>query len=268
MRKKIGLVLGAGGARGFCHIGVLEVFQENNIPIDIVTGCSMGAMIGVGFAAGVSTEQMRKTASQITSRQVFDVNIFQLRSSLKTGGGLARGDRAMKIFKEFAGDVNIEDCKIPFAAIAADLRAQKLHVFTRGPVATAIRASISIPVIFRPVEHEGMLLVDGGLLKRMPIQEARDLGADVIIAVDAIGPPRELRSNSAFAILDSSYQMMDWRAAHKEGTGADILILPELTDRSSFVFRNNEEAIQIGREAALTALPRIKELVGCISSQG
>ena len=262
MRKKIGLVLGAGGARGFCHIGVIEVLNENNIPIDIVTGCSMGALIGGGFAAGVPTEEMRKNARQITTSTVFDIDFLHLRSNIRSRGGLARGNRAIQIFKRLAGETNIEDCHIPFAAIAADMRSHKLYTFTKGPVWQAIRASISIPAIFQPMEHEGMLLVDGGLLKRMPIAEARELGADIIIAVDAIGPPRALHSTSTFSILDASYQLLDWRSAKYEGQDADVLIVPNLGDRSSFLFRNNEEAIQIGREAAIAALPQIKRVLG------
>jgi len=261
MKKKIGLALGAGGARGFCHIGVIEVLQENNIPIDIVTGCSMGAMIGGGFAAGVSCKEMRVTAKQITTTAVFDVDFLNIRSNLRSRGGIARGERAMKIFKQFAGDILIEDCKIPFAAIAADMRGQQLYKFKNGPLWQAIRASISIPAIFQPVEHNNKLLVDGGLLRRMPITEARELGADIIIAVDAIGAPRPLNSTSTFSILDASYQMIDWRSAQHEGKQADILITPDLGDRSSFLFRNNEEAIQKGREAALVALPLIQNLI-------
>lgn len=257
MRKKVGLVLGAGGARGFCHIGVLEVLQEAGIPIDIVTGCSMGAMIGGGFVAGVSCAQMRERANRVTMRQVFDIDILNLRSK----GGLARGNRAMKIAKQFVGETRIEDCLIPFCAIATDLRSHSLYTFRTGPVYEAIRASISIPGVFHPVHYHDRLLVDGGLLKRMPIQEARDLGADIIIAVDAIGPPNELSSTSTLGILDISYQVIDWRSAQYEGKEADVLIVPQMGSRSSLVFRRNEEAIQAGREATLKALSEIKKLL-------
>jgi len=256
MSKKIGLVLGSGGARGFCHIGVIEVLQENNIPIDIITGCSMGALIGGGFAAGVSATRMREIASQVTTRTVFDIdirNIFR--------GGLAHGSRAMTLFRQYAGDIHIEECNTTFRAIAADLRGQKLHVFSDGPVHEAVRASIAIPGIFHPVEHEGMLLVDGGIMKRMPISEAKELGADIIIAVDAIGAPRPPSSTSTFSILDASYQTIDWRSAQHEGQHADILITPELGTRSSFIFSQSEDAIKIGREAAIAALPSIKKLL-------
>jgi len=257
MKKKIGLVLGAGGARGFCHIGVIEVLQENNIPIDVISGCSMGALIGGGFATGISSEKMREVASRVTTRTVFDIdirNIFR--------GGIARGNRAINLFRKYAGaTTRIQDCKIKFSAIATDLRGQKLHVFKDGLLCEAVRASISIPGLFQPVQHGEMTLVDGGVLKRMPISEARDLGATIIIAVDAIGPPRALSSNSTFAVLDASYQSMDWRSAKHEGKEADILIVPELKGRSSFIFRNNSKAIQIGRDAAIKALPEIKKIL-------
>jgi len=257
MKKKIGLVLGAGGARGFCHIGVIEVLQENNIQIDIITGCSMGALIGGGFAAGLSSDKMRDVANRVTTRTVFDIDIRNM-----FRGGLARGNRAMNLFKKYAGaDTRIEDCKTKFASIATDLLRHEVHTVKKGPLCEAIRASISIPGLFQPVQYNGMTLVDGGVLKRMPISEARDLGADIIITVDAIGPPRELSSNSTFAVLDASYQSMDWRSAKHEGREADLLITPDLRDKSSFVFRNNDSAIQIGREATTKALPSILKLI-------
>ncbi|MCL2851125.1 MAG: patatin-like phospholipase family protein [Firmicutes bacterium] len=262
MKKKVALVLGAGGARGFCHIGVIEVLKENKIPIDIITGCSMGALIGGGFAAGVSDEQMRAIANKVTNKTVFDFEFRILRSLLR-GTGLARGDRAMRLFNQHAGpNTQIEDCEIKFAAIATDLNTHSLHMFKSGSLSTAVRASISIPALFRPVCIDDKILVDGGVLKRMPIAEARQLGADIIIAVDAVGSPNDISSVTTLGVLDMSYQLMDWRSARHEGREADILIIPELGSRSSLSFNNNTEIIEQGRIAATKALPQIKRLVG------
>ena len=263
MNKKIALVLGSGGARGFCHIGVIEVLLENNIPIDIVTGCSMGALIGAGFAARVSSSEMREIAHTVCNRTVFDIDIRprNIKRSIQAGG-LARGNRAMRLFKKYAGtDTQIQDCKIPFACIATDLKSHNIHTFKSGDLSTAVRASMSIPGLFLPVLHENKLLVDGGVLTRTPITQARDLGADIIIAVDAVGKPRGISSTSALGILDMSYKLMDWRAAGHEGRDADILITPDLGNQSSLSFRNNQRIIEQGRQAAIDALPQIRKLL-------
>ena len=259
--RKVGVVLGAGGARGFCHIGVIEVLQENKIPIDIITGCSMGALVGGGIASGVSTADMRRVASRVTNRTVFDIDIRNFFRNLRTGG-LARGNRAMKLFKQSVGPNQlIENCPIKFAAIATDLRSHELFVFKSGKLSDAVRASISIPVVFKPVIKGEQVLVDGGVLKRMPISEARDLGAEFIIAVDAVGSPNELQNTSSLGIFDISYESMDWRSARNEGRDADVLILPDMGAKSSMQFKNNIEAIEAGREATKKAIPQIKRLL-------
>ena len=257
MKKTIGLALGSGGARGFCHIGVLEVLQQHNVPIHIVTGCSMGAIIGGSFAAGVSVDTMLHLASKISNHKVFDVDITRLRD------GLARGNRVMSFYRKYVGEKLIEDCEIKFATIATELTTAQLHTFNSGPIWKAVRASMSIPGAFHPVREGDKIFVDGGILKRMPISEARELGADVVIAVDAIGPPREYTElGSAFKVVESAFGIMDWRAAQHEGKDADAFIIPEMHAKSMMAFKNNEDAIQAGREATLRALPQIFKILG------
>jgi len=251
--SKIGLVLGSGGARGFCHIGVLEVLKENNIPIDIITGCSMGALIGGAYAAGISIDEMRKLSERVNDFTVFDIDIFNIHRR----GGFAKGKKVENMLKRYMGEKNIEECQIKFAAIATDITTQSLHVFKHGSLCQAIRSSISIPGLFHPVQFEDKLLVDGFVMKRMPIEEARELGADIIIAVDAMGPPRLPRSDSAPALIESAFMMIDWKTAQHEGKGANILITPEMGTRSALRFKKNIEAIQAGREAAEAMLPEI-----------
>jgi len=251
--KKIGLALGAGGARGFCHIGVIEVLLENKIPINVVTGCSMGAMVGGGLVSGVSVDKMREIACEITNFKVFDLDLF----GIKRRGGFAKGNRAMKIYAKHVEDKNIEDCDIKFAATATDLMSHQLYTFTSGSLLGAIRASIAIPGVFHPVTCDDKLFVDGGVLERIPIQAARDLGADIVIAIDALGPPRRQNPKSALGVVDLSYQVMDWKTAQSEIKKADILITPDMGTRSSFRFRDNQDTIQAGRDAAIKMLPEI-----------
>lgn len=257
--KKVGLALGGGGARGFCHIGVLEVLQENNIPVDVITGCSMGALVGGLAAAGVEVVGMRQMAESIGPRKVFDIdiNIFNAFKS-----GLAKGNKAIKMYKGLGGDKLIEECKIPFAAIATDLASGKLHVFKSGPMDGAVRASMSIPGVFQPVRIDGKVLVDGGVLKRLPISEAKDLGADVVIAVDALGAPTEEPNiESVFKIIEKAYLTLDWKTAQNEYKHADINIIPDMGSKSLYIFKENIKAIEAGRAAAIQALPQIIKLL-------
>lgn len=180
-RKKIGLALGSGGARGFCHIGVLGVLAENNIPIDFVSGCSMGAIVGGCYCAGVPLEKLRTIAEKITQMVVMDINV-----SVKNFG-LIKGRRAVNVIKPLVGEKTIEECEIPFRATATDLRSGQLKVFDTGKLITALRASMSIPVAFHAVATGKEVLVDGGVLERVPIDCCKEMGADVVIAVDALG---------------------------------------------------------------------------------
>ncbi len=255
-RKKVGLVLGAGGARGFCHIGVLEVLANNGIPIDIVAGCSMGAMIGGGFAAGIAPSEMRRIA-ETTNQSVimdFDLNI--------TRPGFAKGERAMRIYKGLIGESRIEDCKIKYAAIASDLVTNTLVTYRSGPIWKAVRSSMSIPAVFIPVYEEDRVLVDGGVLCRLPLQTARDLGADILIAVDAFGEPHpnpELKS--ALDVIERSYMMLDWKSVKNDIKSADITITPDMGNKSMMKFKNNLLAIEAGIAAANHALPDIVDLL-------
>lgn len=257
-QKKLGLVLGGGGARGFCHLGILEIFAEHNIKPDIITGCSMGALAGGLAAAGVSVETMREMAKQVGNSTVFDLDIF----SINQKGGIAKGNRAMRLYRKHVGEKRIEDCNIKFACIATDIQNGRLATFTSGCLWESVRASMAIPGLFQPVRTDNAVYVDGGVLKRMPISEARDLGANIIIAVDAIGPPYQMQNfDSIVKVVETSFLHMDWRGACKEGEEADILIVPDMGTKSLASFKNNEEAIEAGRKAAVEALPTILKLL-------
>lgn len=259
-KRKVGLALGSGGARGFCHLGILEVLTQNNIPIDLVSGCSMGALIGACFCAGVSVDKMVEMAPRISQLSIMDVNISARRH------GLLKGERAMRIVKKLIGDMTFEDCGIPFVATATEARRGRLVQFTQGRLIDAVRASISIPIAFHAVEAEEDYLVDGGVLERIPIPELKEMGADVIIAVDALGPPAEefdfTEGNGFMNMIERTYLLLDWEGSKHKMEGADLLITPEQGQRSPFLFKDNEYSIEQGRQAALKALPEIRALLG------
>lgn len=259
-RKKVGLALGSGGARGFCHLGILKVLSDNNIPIDYVSGCSMGALVGACYCAGVSVDKMLDLAPRITQMSIMDLNISPKKH------GLLKGERAMRIVRKLIGDTGFEDCTTPFIATATEARKGRLVTFTEGKLIDAVRASISIPIAFHAVTEKEDILIDGGVLERIPILELKEMGADVVIAVDALGPPADEfdfdAGNGFLSMIERTYLLMDWGNAKENLSAADLLITPDQGNRSPFVFKDNEYSVEQGRIAAEDMLPAIKELIG------
>jgi NTE family protein len=256
--KKIAVALGGGGARGFAHVGILDVLVQNGIPIDIVTGCSMGALVGGAFAAGIDTKTLVEITDHISTRAIFD---FSLRNFAH--GGLMKGDSAMKLYRNLVGeDKLIEDCDKKFAAIATDLVTGNLHVFDSGCLLHATRASMAIPGVFTPVIDGQMVLVDGNVLKRVPIQEARDLGADIVIAVDVLGSPwQDAIVKNAIDVVERAFLIMDGKSAAEENKGADFVIIPDLGNRTTYKFDHNVDFVKMGRAAAIAAMPELLALL-------
>jgi len=180
-KPKIGLALSAGGPRGLAHIGVLKVLEENGISIDCLAGTSIGSLIGSLYAAGVEIAKLEEIALNVDIKQT----AVMLTPTISRSG-LVDGKRMKEFIKLFVGDANIEDLKIPFAAVATDIKTGEEIVIDNGSVAEAVRASISIPGIFTPVRFGDRFLVDGGLSNPVPVSEVKQMGADVIIAVNVI----------------------------------------------------------------------------------
>lgn len=255
-RKKIGLALGSGGARGFCHLGVLRAFEENNIPIDYVTGCSMGAMVGGCYCAGVPLDTLCEIAESITQFVVMDINL-----SLKKYG-LLKGQRAINKIKPLIGNKTFEDCVIPFKATAVEIRKGELKVLDSGMLIDAIRASISIPVAFHAIEHDKEILVDGGVMERIPINACREMGADIVIAVDALGEPQpDCVPEGIIGMIERSFALIDWESAKHKIKEADFLITPEQGCRSIFSFKDNHFSVQKGYEMAQFMMPEILKII-------
>jgi NTE family protein len=178
---KVGLALGSGAARGLAHIGVLKVLEENKIPIDFIAGTSMGALIGATYAAGLDIEQIEEIACNTDWKLTARLFLPTLPRS-----GFVEGKRIKDFLKTLIGDSNIDTLKVPFAVVATDLLTGEEIVIHKGSLVEAVRASISIPVIFTPVRHQNRFLVDGGLVNPVPTSVAAEMGADVIIAVNVI----------------------------------------------------------------------------------
>lgn len=179
--KKIGLALGSGGARGFAHLGVLRALNEAGIEPDVVAGTSMGALVGMGLAAG-QVETMTEVVTHLDWRKTLRYFV----EARIPHSGLIDGERVLDFIRQFVRDRKIEDLAMPYAAVATNLASGAEVILDSGETAAAIRASIAIPGLFTPVHWKGGLLVDGGLVNPVPVNVVRAMGADVVIAVDAV----------------------------------------------------------------------------------
>lgn len=180
MGRKIGLALGSGGARGLCSIGVLQWFKDNGVPVSCVTGTSIGAIIGAAFSAGFTPEYLREIATGIGWKDY----VKHMRISLG-GKSVFEWEKIENILRENFGEKKIEDLKIPFGCVASDIDTGREYIFTTGDLVEALSASACIPGIFPPVEVSGAHLVDGELVNPVPIDLAMELGAGLVVGVNA-----------------------------------------------------------------------------------
>lgn len=178
---KIGLVLSAGAHKGMAHIGVIKCLEKNKIPIDCIVGTSVGALIGGGYASGVPIKKMEEIGFSVGYR-----GFLKLLDPTRPSIALIKGDKIQGFISKNLAQKNIEDFKIPFACVATDILTGEKVVFRKGDAATAIRASMSAPVLFKPIAYEDTFLIDGGVVDPLPVEEVIKMGADIIVAVDVI----------------------------------------------------------------------------------
>ena len=289
-RPRIGLVLSGGGARGAAHIGVLKVLEEHRIPVDAIAGTSMGAVVGGLYASGLSAADIERVMTSVDWQDAFrdrpvrtDLNFrrkledqnFLVKFPLGLKGrkfrvprGLIQGQKFTQILRGLTLPVaqvqSFDDLAIPFRAVATDIVTGDRVILDHGDLTTAMRASLSAPGVFAPVEADGRMLVDGGLSSNLPIDVAREMGVDVLIVVDCGFPLMERGklvsvatvSNQMLAIL-IRHNTAEQRKTLKPG---DVIIDPALGDFSSLDFSEHEKAMRIGAEAARGQAERLAAL--------
>ncbi len=254
VRPKIALVLGGGAARGFAHVGVIRALEQEKIPIDMIVGTSVGSLIGAIYASDMNSFDLEWTAFSLQKDDIFD---FGLLSAI-TGMGAVKGDRLEEFVKSKVPAANIESLKLPFAAVATDLNRGTEVVIDHGSVAKAVRASSAIPGVFQPVDYQGKLLVDGGVVDNIPISVARQKGADIVIAVDISENVINFNvTNLVDVVLQSVNIMFNENVKHKE-KDADVLITPAVGDVAMLDFTQKKRCMQAGIDAAQKAMPEIK----------
>lgn len=255
-KKKVGLALSGGAALGFAHIGIIKVLIENNIPIDVISGTSMGSLIGGVFAAGVPIDEMEKILETFSRKNFIDINPFVL------SDGLLHGKKVTDLLKKLVADKKIEDCKIKYCAVASDLNSGNKYVFKKGDLVTAIRASISIPGVFRPVKIDKMCLVDGGTHDNLPVGEARNLGADIVIGVDVCSSyKRPTAIKNTIDILLAAVNTLISSFVQSQSDKGDIYIQIEQpgVTVSNFSAEEAIKSVKYGEKYAKKFLPTIKQ---------
>ena len=257
MRKKVGLALGAGAMRGLAHIGVLQVFEEYDIPIDVVTGSSMGALIGALYCCGITPQMMEKLCLSLDETSFIDPKMPKR--------GFLRGDKAQAIIRTLTQNKQFSQVTTPLGVVACDLTHSTPVYFTQGSIHQAVRASIAIPGIFEPVLWGDALLVDGSVQIKVPTEFARNMGADVVIGVDVgyNGTYREIPKN-ILGIIMQSMELMEWETSKHRTISADMLLTPDTNGINPFALTDAEKCIEQGRICAKAAMPQILQMLGSI----
>lgn len=249
---RLGLALGGGAARCVAHIGVLQVLQENHIPVHLIAGTSGGALIGALYAAGMDPKWLEELAARINWRHLVRLNLR--RDGLLDTEGLER------FVATLVKDQTFADLRLPVAAVAVDLVTGEEIILGDGRVAPAVRASSSIPGIFLPVRHKDRVLVDGGVRNNVPANVARSMGADVVVAVDVSSrdgrlgePPKNL-----VQVIMTSYDIMHEAQTARVLQDADVIVRPDSSHLSFYDLERASEYVEAGRKATVEALPLIQ----------
>lgn len=254
MAPKIGLALGSGGARGFAHLGVLKVLSDEGIPIDMIAGSSMGALVGCLYGTGIDLDRFYKFSISFKRKYFLDFTVPKM--------GFISGKRVKEFIRLFTHNKNIEDLQLPLAVVATDLMTGEKVVFKSGPAAEAVRASISIPGIFIPEKIGGRILVDGGVADRIPVSVVKEMGADIVIAVDVSGVEKNAEIDSIYDVIMQSIDIMQNELLRYREVASDVMIRPQVGRFSSRAFTNIEEIIKIGEDEAKKQIGPIRDAIG------
>ena len=257
-KLKIGLALGGGAAKGFAHIGVIKMLEASGIHPDVVAGTSAGSVVGALYASGMDAFALQQTAFGLDEAKIRDVRLFS--------GGLVQGQALQDYVNQLLHKQPIEQLKMPFAAVATELESGTRTVFVRGNTGRAVRASSSIPGVFEPVEIHGKHYVDGGVVSPIPVDAARRLGADFVIAVDISAAPDGSNPQGMMNIVGQSISIMGRQLAAQESARADVVIRPDLRGIGPTDFEQKNQAILAGEKAALAAIPAIRAKLAAMAA--
>ena len=249
---KLGLALGGGAARGFAHVGVIAVLEEAGLRPQLVVGTSAGSLVAALYASGKTSAQLQQTALNMEEVAITDWMLPII------GRGMFRGDALARYVNELVAGRLMENMAMPLGIVATDLGSGNAVLFQKGDTGTAVRASSAVPAVFVPVKISGREYVDGGLVSPVPVRFARQMGADVVIAVDISNPPEANTADGTLQILLQTFAIMGKSINQYELAGADVVVRPSLAGLKSADFTSRQRAIDAGRAAMLAALPALK----------
>ena len=254
---KLGLALGGGAARGFAHIGVIQVLEEAGIRPDLVVGTSAGSLVAALYAHGKNGAELATLALTMDEGAITDW-AFPSR-------GMIRGDALARYVRDATAGLAIEQAKLRLGIVATDLDSGTAVLFERGDTGQAVRASSSVPAVFQPVKIGNREYVDGGLVSPVPVRFARQMGAEMVIAVDISTPPDGNATGDTLKLLLQTFAIMGKSINQFELQGADVVLRPALVGVSSADFTSRVRAIRAGRERATALLPEIKAKLAALA---
>lgn len=248
----VALALGGGASKGFAHIGVIQELAAAGIPVHIITGTSAGAVVGSLYASGMSPDRLELEAEILDKADVVDLTL--------STSGFIKGEKLQNFINQKVKQRRIEQFPKKFGAVATEFGTGRMAVFNKGNAGQAVRASASIPNVFQPTIIGGKRFVDGGLVAPVPVEAAKRLGANMIIAVDISAKPTKLSSGGFFSYLDQSLNIMSHSALQRELAQANVVIKPNVQSLGAVGgFDQKQQAIKLGRTAARQALPHIRK---------
>jgi NTE family protein len=254
--KKLGLALGGGAARGFAHIGVIQVLEEAGLKPEVVVGTSAGSLVAALYASGKNGAQLQKLAEELQEAEITDWLVpFFNRGALK-------GEALAKYVGVQTGQRNMEQFPMRLGVVATDLNSGEPVLFKEGDPATAVRASSAVPTVFLPVKIGSREFVDGGLVSPVPVRFTKQMGADVVLAIDISSPPETNPTGNPVQILLQTTAIMGKSINALELPTADLVVRPQLAGARGTDFSSKRQSIEAGRAAMRAALPRLRQLLG------
>jgi NTE family protein len=247
---RIGLALGGGAARGFAHIGVIQVLEESGLRPDLVVGTSAGSLVAALYASGKGGVELGTLADAMDESALTDWSF--------PGRGVIRGEALARFVRVHTGGRSIEQMRLPLGIVATDLDSGQPILFQRGDVGMAVRASSAVPAVFQPVRIGTREYVDGGLVAPVPVRFARQMGAELVIAVDISSPPEGNATGDAMHMLLQTFAIMGRSINNFELRDADVVLRPRLPGVGGADFAARARAIQAGRDVALAALSELR----------
>lgn len=257
-KPRVALVLGGGAFLGMAHLGALKVFEENNIPIDLIVGTSVGSFVGAMYANNPNSDSLRVLASKVKAEDIFNASMFN------STVGFVTGENLQEYINEHIKIKNIEDLKIPFVAITSDLISGKTIPLSSGPIAPSVNSSCAIPMIFEPVKMYGMVLVDGGVWNNVAVDIAKEYNPDVVIAINLMSvlPPGKASEIKTFIdVLRRGGQVNSINIGNRNANLADVVLNPKVDQFPPLSDQYDKQIYDAGYTAAKDKIEEIKKII-------